>query len=93
MSLPQTTADQDIQKLAEVSANWANSSFTWISTHITPAAAEKFVQLLPSSLSFTLPGTKLDSSHANMYSNWRLAMPQYVENLDALMRSDEMYPQ
>jgi hypothetical protein len=91
MLMPPDLKDEDILGHNKRSTDWVNSAYVWISQHVTVAAAERFVILTPSALTFTLPGAH-SAEVETMYSNWRWLMPQYLANLNDLMKSDEMYP-
>lgn len=91
--IPQTYTDQDINALATKSASWVNDTYNWISKNMTAAAAERFVQITPDVANWTMKGGKFSDESQKEFSDWYKGMPQFLANLDALMRSDEMYPQ
>ncbi len=92
-SLSADVTDKDIDGLGDKSAAWVAETYAWIFKNITPAAAERFVRLEPTSISFTITAGQYSEKSRKTYSFWRISFPQYLDNLDALMRYNAMYPQ
>jgi hypothetical protein len=92
-AFPQNVTDKYIDDLSDKAADWANGTYNWIAKNITPAAAEKFALIVPSIGTYSVQGVKISQDSQQKIDNWTKRMPQYMQNLDALMRSDEMFPQ
>jgi hypothetical protein len=84
--------DEQIDAVDVARVQWVNTTYAWISTHITTAAAEKFVKLEPTALSESPAGTHKEGEQKK-FSNTIITLSNWTNNLDTLMRSDEMYPQ
>ncbi|MBV9571932.1 MAG: hypothetical protein JO056_11895 [Alphaproteobacteria bacterium] len=84
--------DEQIDQQVHLTMVWVNSTASWIQQHMTRAAAEKFVLVRGTSMSWILTGAH-KPGEAEKWSNTLNALENWLDNLDALMRSDEMYPQ
>lgn len=84
--------DAQINLNTAAAENWANLVYQWLNQNVTPAAAERFVKRGGLSYTWTLTGTHADGEQARRDSTIN-AMSNWLDNLDSLMRSDEMYPQ
>jgi len=91
-ALQGATTDEQIDAAIPKANNWAKETVTWIAQHMTRAAAEKFVQIRGHALSWNLDGDHKAGEVAKR-SNAINVVGDWLDNLDALMRSDEMYPQ
>jgi hypothetical protein len=91
-SIPPTFTDADIDALGQKSADWANDTANWISKNIAPAAAERFLLITPQGpVTYSLQTNELSSTSQAKFDNWYKKMPQFLANLDLLIRSEKQY--
>jgi len=86
------TPDVQILALSQTSERWYANTYQWIEANIGPAAAEHFGQWVTSDVSYPLIGNHSPAA-THAYIDQLILAPQYLDNLDALMRDHEMYPQ
>jgi len=86
--------DEEIEHDIQEGNTWAQQTAIWIGTHMTRAAMDKFLRTRGHSDSWIM-----QTQHPHKFGElekWSRALnalEDMLDNLDALMRSDEMYPQ
>jgi hypothetical protein len=84
--------DAGIDRGCEAAENWINAIFNWTRVNVTPAAGERLIVRTGLSYTWSLSGEHAPGEKEKR-DNCLNAMTTWLDNLDALMRSDAMYPQ
>jgi hypothetical protein len=89
---PADLTDAQIDGTSRAADAWATTVYQWLQQRVTPAAAERFAKIGGPTYSWDIVGSHV-AGEGDKRNRTLNALHQWLDNLDALMRSDEMYPQ